>query len=121
LATWAEVRSYIASKYIIANDSGNLLTINFQTEGGRSQVVFVSGDDDLIMFKSPFAKEGQVQPGKVIQMATVFGVVQVGDMYCVTHVQLTQTLDTPEIDVPLNLMAANADEIEKNLGLANNF
>ena len=121
MASWNDVHNYITSNYEIADDNGSTLTLKFETDGLRSQVVFVSGDDNIVMFKSPFAIEGQVQPGKVLQIADLFGVVQLGEMYCVTHVAFTPTIDTAEIDVPLRLMAANADKIEKSLGLANNF
>jgi|694.fasta_scaffold124968_2 hypothetical protein len=121
MASWRDVHGYITSNYHIKSENEGLLTIDFETDNLRSQLVIVTGDDDLVVFQSPFAKIGQVQPGKVFELANVFGVRQIGDMYCVTHVALTPSIDTSEIDVPLQLMAANADEIERGLGLANNF
>jgi hypothetical protein len=121
MATWADVRSHIASKYRIANDNGTVITMEFDTGNGRSQLVLVAGSDTTIQLKSPFAKEGQVQPGKVIQSAGMFGVCQVNELYCLTHLMLTETLDALEFDVPLRLIVEAADEIEKNLGLGDSL
>ena len=121
MASWNDVHSYITSNYEITEDTGTMLTLHFKTKSLRTQVVFVGGGDTMVIFSSPFARIGQVQPGKVLELASIFGVKQLGDFYCVTHVALTDTIDTSEIDIPLGLMADNADEIEKSLGLANNF
>lgn len=121
MASWNDVHSYITSNYKVAETTDDLLKLNFETKNLRSQVVFVGGSDTFIMFSSPFAQVGQVQPGKVLELASIFGVRQIGDLYCVTHVALTDTIDPAEIDIPLTLMAENADEIEKSLGLSNTF
>jgi hypothetical protein len=121
MPSWNDVHGYITSNYEKTQATEDMLTLNFRTKNLRSQVVFVGGGDTFVFFSSPFAEVGQVQPGKVLELATIFGVKQVGDLYCVTHVALTDTIDTSEIDIPLALMAENADEIEKSLGLSNTF
>ena len=79
MATWADVRSHIASRYTIAQDNGNNLVMEFETGNGRSQVVYVFGTDTVVFLKSAFAKVGQVQPGRVFESAGMFGVSQMGD------------------------------------------
>jgi hypothetical protein len=121
MATWSEVRNYVTSKYRISNDSGSTLGLEFDTEGNRSQIIFVSGDDAVVILKSPFAKVGQVQPGRIFEVQGMFGISMVGDMYCLTHTMLTETLDTLEFEAPLRIMINEADQMEKQLGLGDNF
>lgn len=121
MATWAEVRNHITSKYNIAQDNGGHLVMEFETTIGRSQVVHVFGSDTTVFLKSAFAKVGQVQPGRVFEAAEMFGVCQMGDLYCLTHLMLTETLDALEFDVPLSLLTDEADKIEKILGTGDEF
>jgi hypothetical protein len=95
--------------------------MEFDTGIGRSQLVFVAGSDLTVQLRSPFAKEGQIQPGLAIQSAGMFGVSQINDLYCLTHLILTENLDANEFDIPLGLIVEEADKIEKNLGLGDNF
>jgi hypothetical protein len=121
MATWAEVKKYVTSKYSVNNASDDLIQMTFNGENGRSQIVFVGGGDTVMFIKSPFAKIGEVQPGKIFDNAGIFGVTVVGDLYCLTHTMLTGTLDALELDVPLALLVTEADELEKTLGLGDKF
>lgn len=121
MATWAEVKKYVASKYTLNDSSDSLLQMTFNDGKGRSQMVFVGGDDTVVFIKSPFAKIGEVQPGKIFENTGIFGVTVVGELYCLTHTMLTETLDALELDVPLTLLVTEADQLEKALGLGDKF
>ena len=121
MATWAEVKKYVSSKYTIDDASDSLLRMTFGDGNGRTQIVFVGGDDTVVSIKSPFARIGEVQPGKIFDNAGIFGVTVVGDLYCLTHTMLTETLDAIELDVPLALLTSEADQLEKTLGLGDKF
>jgi hypothetical protein len=121
MATWAEVKKYVSSKYSINSESADLVQMTFSDGNGRSQMVFVGGDDSVVFIKSPFAKIGEVQPGKIFDNAGIFGVSVIGELYCLTHTMLTPTLDALEIDVPLAILVTEADQLEKALGLGDKF
>lgn len=121
MATWAEVKSYISANYQVSDQSGDLIQLNFADGNGRSQLVFVGGNDTAIQIKSPFARVGEVQPGKIFDHTGLFGVTTAGDVYCLTHTMLTETLDGIELDVPLALLTTEADRLEKALGLGDKF
>lgn len=121
MATWNDVRNYIGGKYTVVNDKGSLLVIEYPTGNGRTQLVWIGGGDAVITLQSPFAKEGAVFPGKVLTHEGLFGVKVIGEMYCLTHLQLTATLDEIELDLPLKMIAEEADQLEASIGLADNL
>jgi hypothetical protein len=83
--------------------------------------VLVGGDDSVINYYAPFALVGQIQPGQALEASQMFGVSVIGKLYCLRHLLLTASLDADELEVPLNMMAAEADRIEKQLGLGDNL
>jgi hypothetical protein len=111
VATWTEVKAFLFNNYTIDKDSGDSLHLTF-SNGTTSQIVFVSNADPFIVFSSPFAKVGDVPPGKVLEMVTLFGASQIGDFYALQHIGLLSTIDTDEITVPLSLLAEQADKME---------
>lgn len=118
--TWQDVREHLGSRYSIIDDKESIFTIMFQ-EGLRKQRVMVSGDDTIVSYFAPFALVGQVQPGQVLEASNMFGVCAVGQLYCLKHILLTASLDSTELEVPLRMMATEADRIEKEFGLGDSF
>ena len=121
MATWNDVKSYLSSNFHVVEDKGSLLIINVATTGDRTQLMFVGGDDTALTFRSPVAKIGTVPPGKILEMATMFGASTLGDFYCFGHLALMETLDTLELQIPMMLLSEKADEAEAALGLADNL
>lgn len=128
MATWQEVKNFIHTNYVVSNEEGNLLVLQFQTEGGRSQLVFVSGFDSAdelssVRFFSPFARVDQISPAQFAQLAsnTIFGVAEVADMYGFVHNSFLADLDASEIHVPMNAVTMLADQVERQLGLGDDF
>jgi hypothetical protein len=118
--TWLNVREHLGSRYSIIDDKQSIFTIMFQ-DGLRKQRVFVSGDDKIVTYFAPFALVGHIQPGQVLQATNMFGVSPVGELYCLQHLLLTASLDATELEVPLRMIAAEADRIEKEFGLGDNL
>lgn len=114
MASWTEVKSFLFNNYKIDKDNGDSLHLTF-SNGTTSQVVFVTNADPFLVFSSPVAKVGDVPPGKVLEMVTLFGASQIGDFYALQHVGLLNTIDTDEIAVPLVLLAEQADKMELSL------
>jgi hypothetical protein len=115
VATWTEVKKFIyQNNYQVNNDSNNLLTLELAGDG-RSQLVFVSAFNQFLLIASPFAKVGDIPPGKALTTGSCFGSVQLGDIYALRHVALLDTLDAAEINLAINELAGEADRIEAEL------
>lgn len=128
MATWQEVKNFIHTNYVVSNEQGNLLALEFQTDRGRSQLVFVSGiegSDDLnsVRFFSPFARVDQISPAQFAQLASnaIFGLAEQADLYGFVHNAFLADLDASEIHVPMNYITMLADQVERQLGLGDNL
>ena len=118
--TWRDVREHLGSRYSIIDDKQSIFTIMFQ-DGLRKQRVLVGGDDSVISYYAPFALVGQIQPGQALEASNMFAASVVGELYYLRHLLLTASLDATELEVPLRMMAAEADRIEREFGLGDNL
>lgn len=127
MATWQQVKSYIYANYTVSNDDGQTLTMFFETEAGRSQMVLVSFIDadpfSSVVFASPIAEWSQVSADRVLRAteSMTVGVRSVGDYIVAHHAQLVASIDEAEIDLPLMLVVNQADQAERSLGLGDQF
>lgn len=128
MATWAEVKQFIGSNYKVTSTTDRMLTLEFETQPGRSQLVFVMGIEDAeelsgVRFFSAFAEVGQISPAQFAQLAnnTLFGLAEQAGYYGLVHMSLLADLDASEIHVPMLAVTSQADKIERQLGLGDNF
>lgn len=128
MATWLEVKDFIKSNYRIQSETDGTLTLVFDSESGRSQLVIVMGIDGVgdlssVRFFSPFARVDQIGPAQFANLAreSVFGLAAVGDYYGLVHIALLENLDASEITTPLGHLTGQADGIERNLGLGDDL
>ena len=127
MATWQQVKSYIYGNYQVASDEGDHLTLVFQTEAGRSQMVMIahiSADEfSSVIFSSPIAAWNQVAADRVLRATEEIpaGIRSIGDYIVAHHSQLLATIDEAEIDLPMALLVNQADQLERYLGLGDQF
>jgi len=129
MATWREVVGYLKSNYKISSEEGTTLALNFETENGRSQMIFASGiaiDDPSIatvLFASPFATRNSITTQQLLACMeeSFLGVGLAGDLYVFRHHVPMANLDANEIEWPLIFVTLAADGMEKKLGLGDNF
>lgn len=127
MATWQQVKSYIYANYKVANDSGDTLTLQFQTSGDRSQMIMLSHIDadnlSSVFFMSPVAAWAQVSADRVLRATEEFPVSirSTGDFIVAAHAQLLASIDEAEIDLPMALLVNQADQLERYLGLGDQF
>jgi len=129
MATWREVVGYLKSNYKISSEEGTTLALNFETAQGRSQMIFVSGiaiDDPnlaVVSFASPFAPRNSITAQQVVACMeeNFLGVGLTADLYVFRHLVPMAHLDANEIEWPLTFVTSAADEMEKKLGLGDNF
>lgn len=116
MATRAETIQYIRSFNDVEDLGDGQFKTLVDTEGGRSQVVFMDVLDDLMVTYSPFATTDQITAGKAFGFAVIFGIALIGDTYCIRNVSLLADIDESEIVNMVGLIAIRADEFEKNVG-----
>lgn len=124
MATWQQVKNYIYSNYQVSDDSGSLLFLVFQTEANRSQTIMIghidTGDEYAsVVFMSPVASWAQASADRVLRATEEFPVSirSTGEFIVASHSQLLASIDETEIDLPMRLLAYQADQIEKALGI----
>lgn len=117
MATRAEALSFLQSNYNLNQINNDLYKIEIEYETGRSQLVFVTVNDDFMMFKSPFAKGDDITAKQALEGAGAggFGVQLVADLYCLAHLVFNADLDASEITYGLGVLASAADDLENEL------
>lgn len=124
MATWQQVKNYIYANYQVSEDSGGMLSLLFQTGGGRSQRVLIvhvdTGNEfDSMLFMSPVAAWSQVSADRVLRATeeVPVSIRSTGEFIVATHVQLLASVDETEIDLPMAMITLQADQLEKALGI----
>ena len=128
VSTWQDVKQYIYANYRVSADDGHLVTMEFQTTLGRSQVVHLlcgNGSSYISIF-SPIGKVAQIDAKRLLQLSDgsgtkAMGIRQVGDMYMVVGMALLADLSGPELEIPMQWALEEADQYEQALGLGDQF
>ena len=121
MATWQEVQGFIKSNYKVISDSGSLISMGFGFTDGRSQLIHVGPVGEWLRFASPVAKKAEVNVARLVEESKIFGVVDIGDYYALSHMQLLATVDAAEITEVLSFLAGVADEVEKAVTSGDEF
>lgn len=126
MATWQEVKNYVNSNYQVEPGEGGMLKLLFNTGSGRSQFIFVGlidMDPALVVFTSPIGSMNKINLNRLLDATsdTPFGVRAFGDWVGLVHVQLLDTVDPAEIDVPMGLVTLFADKLEERFGEGDKF
>ncbi len=122
MATSAEALAFLRSKFKIASEEGDLLSMWWTVDNDRSQLVFVETRETLMIVSSPIAEVSDVSAAKVLEESdSVFGITNTANAYMLTHVVFLENADANEIEEPLELLAAHADTIQQKLGIADKY
>ena len=119
MAEWASVEQYIKQKYVVSQQDGKWLFLDFDMGQERGQRVMITTTGNLIQFLSPFANLDEVSIEQVFAAmraeSILFGITGVNDMLLVTHSQLLDTADQEEVDFGIQLVTDSADRLERLL------
>ena len=124
MATTAETLSHIKSIYRTEEvGSSGILKAVFETDDGRSQVVFLFVDEYKIQIASPFAKTSQITDAQAFEVSldSPFGVGKLADFYVVRNTVQIADLDPSEVTIGVELTMLIADGFEKELGLGDDL
>ena len=126
MATWNDLVSYVKGKYTVAEENDGMLKLIFNTDEGRSQIVFLwkttlmDGQEEWVQIESPFADASKVDVTKALtsvgEMA-VGGVALINGMLFFRHTVPLAGLDVnEEFERPFLLVITSADGLENELG-----
>src|SRR5574344_1365216 len=118
--TWNDVKKYILSHYKVSDDDDDILTLVFEMDNARSQIVFIekatSADGSVwIQISSPV---GVIDPIAIegalllLNEKVCGGLIKIEDKYYVRYAVPVENLSVEEIGTPLNVVMRAADEIE---------
>jgi hypothetical protein len=121
MASWEDLRAYVQNNYKIAKDDGALLSLVFETGGGRSQTVLIARNDTGggIPFATIASAVGAVSELPLAAVLAelseyvVGGAVIYGDLLMVRHSVPLVNLDVNEFVTPLDLVLNTADLLEQ--------
>jgi hypothetical protein len=124
MATWNDVVSYLNSKYKCKQESTTMLSLHFGTIEDRSQLVWVQlvGNDKIGEFGLVSSAVGTVKDFNKLEAYcreaeeyVLGGIVIEGDHIMIRDSFPLLNLDVNELDAPLLLITAAADQIERKI------
>jgi|GEM_PF-2437339 len=123
MASNSETINFIKENYQVKQNGDSLILENFQTEGGRTQTIYVDMYDGLMTVSSPFATTDAITAEQAISAAEpeLLGITRVGTFYAVIHAVPLADLDPSEVNIAFALVTNVSDGLEKGLGLGDNF
>ena len=116
MATRAEAMKYLRGIDNMREGDDGLFTFVVTFTDGRSQLVFIKVVDEFIVLSSAFAEKDAVSAHKALDMAVIFGVIDMGDHYGLRHVIFLEDLDESEVVNGVKWLAMRADILETEIG-----
>jgi hypothetical protein len=129
LPTWGEIQEFARSKYTLSADEDSRFEIVWVYKSDRRQQIWVSRfqsmDRDWIEFRTFVCPVGDLKPEVALAKNPGYtigslGVDEYGN-YVMTHGALLATLDPEEFELPLQMLASVADDLEKEHAGADQF
>ena len=126
--TFADVQRHMRSRYVLQDDQGDMMSIVWSYDDGRVQKILVrrfsAGGREMLEFKSPFARRGEVDATALLEenARLPLGTVALsGDVLLVVYNALLANLLLDDFDFVLSRVAAVADQLEQRHGPADRF
>ncbi len=126
--TWDEIRTHMRAKYRLHDDQPDMMSMVWSYDDNRKQRILVrrfhAADREMLEFKSPFARKGQVEPHVLLHdnaRLPLSTVALSGDVYLVIYNVLLENLVLEDFDFLLARIAAVADTLEEKYVRADQF
>lgn len=121
MATWPDVSTYVHANYIVHREpTHDLLGLEFGTGDDRTQLVYLrpmTGHGQEWLWIASFVGDlAQIDVPAALELSGNLvgaGLQQVGDSLVISTYQLLATIDAPEIDLNLSVVALAADGFEE--------
>jgi hypothetical protein len=127
LANWEQLKQYVHSNYVVSQDVGQGLKLEFVGDNGRTQLVFLTyfslnnGTEGWVTIESPIGKTAEVDLARALASAggVICGGLALWDadeqLVMMKHAVPLENLDANELQRPMQLVATSADKIEQEL------
>ena len=120
MPSWNEIRDYARQKYALAQEADSWFSVVFSYEDNRSQLIvvrlFSAYDREWIEFRSAVCREEDLEEREALtrNMDLPVGALGLSEgMYYMTHAVCLEQLQHEEFDLPLQIIARTADELEE--------
>lgn len=120
MTTWVELKKYIHDNYKVEEVNEGFLKLLFDTESGRSQLVFIehafNDNADWVKVTSPFGKLEKIDLAAAARMLAeriVGGLIVVNELVVIANSLPLENLDANEINETMLRITFIADELEK--------
>ena len=128
MSNWAELQKHMRQNYRPHDDEGDMMSMIWSYESGRQQKIlirrFVAAGQEMVEFKSPFARQGAVDPEDMLRENTrlPFGSIALSnDIYIVIENTMLLPLGLGDFEFLIGRIAAVADHLESIHGDADAF
>ncbi len=122
MASWSDVQNHLRSRYVLTEDQPNLIALDFECAGGRSQKILISAFAALnkhwVLFRSRVCERDRLDPEEALRRNSVFAVgflALADNFYEIVYTTQLETLDIDELEIPLRVLTDTADELEREL------
>lgn len=127
LANWEQLKKFVHDNYVVSDDVGQGLKLEFVDDAGRSQLMFISyfslnnGSEGWVTLESPVGKTTEIDLTRALAGAggIVCGGLALWDadptLVMMKHAVPLENLDANELVRPMHLLAGAADRLEHDL------
>ncbi len=128
MTQWSDIQKHVRGNYRLQEDTPDMMAMVWSYDDGRHQKIVVrryaSAGRDHVEFKSPFARQGQVEHGQLLRdnaKLPLGAVALSGEVFLVIYNALIHTLGADDVDHLLQRIADIADSLEVKYGKGDAF
>jgi hypothetical protein len=127
LANWEQLKKFVHDNYVVSDDVGGGLKLEFVGEDKRTQLMFITyfslnnGSEGWVTLESPVGKTSEIDLTRALAGAggVVCGGLALWDadpnLVMMKHALPLENLDANELVRPMQLLATSADKLEQEL------
>ncbi len=123
MASWDDLVNYVRSRYRVEEESDGLVRLVFELGDRRTQTVMLwrmmlPGAEEWVQIESPIGDVVAVDLDRAIDRigrTVCGGMGKAGDLVTFRHAVPLANLDPNELERPLELVTATADDLERTL------
>jgi hypothetical protein len=128
MTEWLDIQKHLRGHYRLQDDEPDMMSMVWSYDDGRHQKILLrryhSAGREHVEFKSPFARQGQVDCEQVLRdnaKLPIGAVALSGEVFLVMYNALVCTLEMEHVDFLLQRIADIADSLEEKYGNGDTF
>ena len=119
--TWTQIQEHMRSKYRLRDDELDMMSMvwSYKDQDRAQKIIvrrYVAFEREMIEFKSPFARRGEVDALEMIRKNSELPLATTalsGEVFIVVYNALLGTLNVDDFDFLVSRVAAVADTLEE--------